>query len=217
MDKLLRCNRILQYTTHLSFHYKRCFHLASPIYKQTHYEVLGVGKDATTQEIRDAFVKRSKEIHPDLNPDDPDTHDKFVLVNEAYNTLSKVKSRREYDDILQQPPTEGYYSGEFYTPPRQPVDEKWSYYGIKGIKRKSNAEVAGLAIAIISVGTFIYLMTGVITYYFRKKHEDRVYKENQAIYDDVRANAGRFKTPEQLENYILQHQEKTAGMIPRPK
>lgn len=232
MDKFLHCKRLLQYTTQLNLQSRRCFHLAAPLYKQTHYEILGVSKDATTQEIKAAFVKRSKEIHPDLNPDDPETHDKFVLVNEAYNTLSKVKSRREYDEFLRQPPTEtrtgtyyhgpgtsygGFYNNEFYTPPKEPVDDKWSYYGIKGIKKKSNAEVAGIALAVIMLGAIAYLITGLVTYYYRKKHEDRVYKKNQEIYDDVRANAGRFKTAEQLENHILQHQQKMTGVIPTSK
>jgi curved DNA-binding protein CbpA len=65
-----------------------------------HYEVLDVKKDATSDEIREAFLKQSKECHPDLNHKDPNNHEKFVRVNEAYSVLSKPVSKREYDLTL---------------------------------------------------------------------------------------------------------------------
>jgi DnaJ family protein C protein 4 len=69
-------------------------------YKRTHYEVLGLSQAASQSEIRDAFVKLSKEVHPDMNPDDPENHAKFVQLNEAYTVLSKMHTRKEYDVSL---------------------------------------------------------------------------------------------------------------------
>jgi len=63
----------------------------------THYDVLGLSQNATTSEIRDAFVSLSKLIHPDRNPADPNNHAKFIRLNEAYSVLSKVQARKEYD------------------------------------------------------------------------------------------------------------------------
>ena len=54
-----------------------------------------------------------------------------------------------------------FYNNEFYTPPKEPVDDKWSYYGIKGVKKKSNAEVATIALAVIMCGAIAYLITGM--------------------------------------------------------
>merc|ERR1719147_361879 len=61
---------------------------------ETHYDVLGVHPDATQAEIKTAYLKLSKELHPDLNQgatkqDSELIHKKFVRVNQAYNTDSK--------------------------------------------------------------------------------------------------------------------------------
>ena len=64
---------------------------------KTHYEVLDIARDATQEQIRAAYVQKSKELHPDLNPNEPLTHEKFIRMTEAYNTLSKELSRQEYD------------------------------------------------------------------------------------------------------------------------
>lgn len=75
-------------------------HSDRSVSRKTHYEVLGLTQNATNADIRAAFVKLSKEIHPDKNPDDPHNHAKFVMLNEAYSVLNKPLSRREYDSSL---------------------------------------------------------------------------------------------------------------------
>ncbi|KAK3591614.1 hypothetical protein CHS0354_013798 [Potamilus streckersoni] len=64
---------------------------------KTHYEVLGVSRKATQDEIKAAYINLSKQLHPDLNKSDPKFHEKFVRVNEAYNVLCKPSLRRDYD------------------------------------------------------------------------------------------------------------------------
>lgn len=64
---------------------------------QSHYDVLGIEKSASPAEIRSAFLSLSKKLHPDINHKDPENHDKFVKLNEAYTVLSKPLARREYD------------------------------------------------------------------------------------------------------------------------
>jgi molecular chaperone DnaJ len=61
------------------------------------YEVLGVSRDATQEEIKKAFRRLAREHHPDLNSDDPDAERRFKEVNLAYETLSDPAKRRQYD------------------------------------------------------------------------------------------------------------------------
>ncbi|KAL1455410.1 hypothetical protein WDU94_009503 [Cyamophila willieti] len=68
--------------------------------ENTHYDVLNVKKNSSPKEIRSAFIKLSKEYHPDKNLNNPLLHDKFVKLNEAYSTLNDIDSRRNYDASL---------------------------------------------------------------------------------------------------------------------
>ncbi len=60
------------------------------------YEVLGVSKDATDDEIKKAFRRRARELHPDVNKA-PDAEDQFKELNEAYDVLSDAQKRSAYD------------------------------------------------------------------------------------------------------------------------
>ncbi|CAM4584759.1 unnamed protein product [Lepidochelys olivacea] len=62
-----------------------------------YYDLLGIKKDATMEEIKQAFFAKSKKLHPDSDPKNPDLHSQFVQLNEAYRVLSKEGSRRLYD------------------------------------------------------------------------------------------------------------------------
>jgi molecular chaperone DnaJ len=61
-----------------------------------HYEVLGVSKQATSDEIKKAYRKLARELHPDVNPA-PEAQEKFKLVTHAYEVLSDDTQRRNYD------------------------------------------------------------------------------------------------------------------------
>ena len=62
-----------------------------------YYEVLGVGRDADETEIKKAFRRLARELHPDANTDDPQAEDKFKEAAEAYEVLSDADRRRQYD------------------------------------------------------------------------------------------------------------------------
>lgn len=62
-----------------------------------YYTVLGVGRKATTEEIKKAYRKLARKHHPDLNPNDKEAERKFKEINEANEVLSDPDSRKKYD------------------------------------------------------------------------------------------------------------------------
>jgi len=65
--------------------------------KRDYYEVLGVTRTATDQEIKSAYRKLALQFHPDRNPNNPDAEDKFKECSEAYAVLADVEKRAAYD------------------------------------------------------------------------------------------------------------------------
>lgn len=61
---------------------------------------MGVSKNASIDEIKNAYRKLALKYHPRSNPNDQETHKKFIEVNEAYNALSNELNRKTYDDVL---------------------------------------------------------------------------------------------------------------------
>ena len=62
-----------------------------------YYKVLGIDKKATEQEIKSAYRKLARKLHPDLNPNDKDAKRKFQEINEANEVLSDPEKRKKYD------------------------------------------------------------------------------------------------------------------------
>lgn len=62
-----------------------------------YYEVLGIGRDANKAEVKTAFRRLARELHPDVNDHDPEAEEKFKAAAEAYEVLSDPERRRAYD------------------------------------------------------------------------------------------------------------------------
>src|SRR6476646_10171895 len=71
--------------------------------KKNYYEILGVKKSASADDIRKAFRKLARKYHPDVNPGDKAAEEKFKVLSEANEILSDPKKRKIYDQV-------GFYS-----------------------------------------------------------------------------------------------------------
>ena len=67
--------------------------------KRDYYEVLGVQKNASEDEIKKAFRQLAKKYHPDMHPGDAECEARFKEVNEAYDVLSDPQKRANYDQF----------------------------------------------------------------------------------------------------------------------
>jgi curved DNA-binding protein CbpA len=76
----------------------------------TFYDILGIKKKASEQEIKNSYRRLAKKYHPDKNRNDPRAQEKFIKISEAYETLSDANKRAQYDDSLQDPSTRNYHN-----------------------------------------------------------------------------------------------------------
>ena len=65
--------------------------------KRDYYEVLGVGRDASADELKKAYRQQARKLHPDVNRDDPQAEEQFKELGEAYEVLNDAQKRATYD------------------------------------------------------------------------------------------------------------------------
>jgi DnaJ-class molecular chaperone len=95
--------------------------------EQSLYDVLGVKRDASADEIRKAYRKLAKRYHPDLNPGKPEAEARFKAISAAYDLLSDPEKRARYDrgeidESGAERPTRSYYYG-----PHAEGAQGWKY------------------------------------------------------------------------------------------
>ena len=106
--------------------------------KRDYYEVLGVDRSASDGEIKKAFRKLARELHPDVNAHDPEAEEKFKEAAEAYEVLSDPGRRQTYDRFGQ----EGLRSGGF-TPGAASATSRTSSTRSSGAAIRSAASAEG--------------------------------------------------------------------------
>jgi len=148
-------------------------------YGENYYLVLGVGQNASLKEIKLAFRRLARQYHPDLNPDDPISAEKFKQISQAYDVLSDTVKRRRYDrDIpLQQPKTPGRNSStSSKTFPKTALD----YYN-RGLGRTQNKRYRQ---AIEDYSEAIKLNSRFVDAYLKRCEMHYKMGDNQAVLSD---------------------------------
>jgi molecular chaperone DnaJ len=108
---------------------------------QDHYELLGIGRNAGAEEIRKAYRRLARKYHPDLNPGDKASEDRFKKVQEAYDILSDSKKKQMYDQF-------GFYSENGFPPGGAPgggtsQGPNFGGFDFEGFVRQSGAAGGG--------------------------------------------------------------------------
>ncbi|CAD5114374.1 DgyrCDS3508 [Dimorphilus gyrociliatus] len=162
-------------------------------FEYSYYEILGLTNDATKKQVKDAYVKLSKQVHPDVNRSDPKSHDKFVEVQEAYRILSSPTERQQYDASLA---TRGmhnrpihateYHQSRPYTQQGENNDiynEEMQWYARSqqkfyyGSRKRSKPMVVIFGLGLIALGMALH--TGAYTW--SCKHRKEIMDERDKI------------------------------------
>jgi molecular chaperone DnaJ len=99
--------------------------------KRDYYEVLGVAKDASADEIKKAYRKLAIKYHPDKNPGDKDAEEKFKEAAEAYDVLGNEEKRKRYDQFGHNMGPQGFGGGQggFYSSGGMSMEDIFAQFG----------------------------------------------------------------------------------------
>ena len=97
--------------------------------KRDYYEVLGVEKTASEDEIKKAYRKIAIKYHPDRNPGDKEAEEKFKEAAEAYNVLHDPKTRQQYDQFGFNGPGMGGFDFSGFGGASMNMDDIFSMFG----------------------------------------------------------------------------------------
>lgn len=169
--------------------------------RKSHYDVLKIAKDASAEDIKDAFVKLSKETHPDVNKHDPKTSERFSEIIEAYRILSKPDLKKQYDleHMLRRHVHEVYPPRSYHPHERNPGDDDYEVIFNRANndfmrrqhsqqhQRADNTTVIMYLMGVVAFGGLLALGTIQIHYRTRKLDTESYYRKNQATYREEQA------------------------------
>src|SRR3954463_15935494 len=93
-----------------------------PVKFRDYYEILGIARTAKEEEIKKSYRKLARKYHPDLNPNNKQSEEKFKQIQEAYEVLSDADKRKRYDQL-----GANWKNGAEFTPP-----PNWGGGGFQG-------------------------------------------------------------------------------------
>ncbi|XP_066244840.1 uncharacterized protein [Euwallacea similis] len=210
----------------------KLFHNSSCNLK-SHYETLKLQRSCSQKEIRDSFIKLSKEYHPDVNKS-PGAHKEFLKVQEAYNVLCKRESRANYDLDLTNPGTgvryesssshypfgakynayQRWHGGNPWDDPsfyhnrdKSKDDPTRPYYGIKGLKKQSNGRVALFIVLVAGIAFSIQMIIIRHTFIRQQIIMNEKSMEAQRVLNEIKHRANRTSNQAQIEIHRQQFEE----------
>src|SRR3954454_796878 len=110
--------------------------------KRDYYEVLGVGKDASQEDIKKAYRKMARQYHPDVNKA-ADAEDKFKEAKDAYDVLSDDQKKAQYDQYGHVDPNQGFGGGQDFGGGFGDIFDMFFGGGGGGNRRNPNAPQRG--------------------------------------------------------------------------
>ncbi|KAG6442452.1 dnaJ-like protein 60 [Manduca sexta] len=190
--------------------------------RKSHYEVLNLRKNCTDKEIKEAFIKMSKEFHPDKNKD-AKAQEKFVQIVEAYNVLGKPSSRAQYDgmrEVFTGPSPYVYKPHVHYNFRKNPQYSYYdstgqsqsakanakSYYGVDGIKKLPNYYIILICFGVAFIGVVlqIYVIRNTYVLQQRQAQEKSKYlaEELDRVRSAAQSNGNELQTRLLLEKIV---------------
>lgn len=193
--------------------YTQIFHSTQIRYAHqvNHYEVLKLQSNCTPKEIREAFIRLSKELHPDANVSSANkkaSESSFVQLLEAYKVLSKPDSRSNYDyelTLRTRPQTHPggrqdiQYQHWYRNPSHYQTPDPDSFYGIKGIKKVSNWTIVFYCMVFMVVGGIVQAYAISKSFTFKREQLDEDSRKNALMLAKARAEAQSSGNEAQLE------------------
>ncbi|CAG4951008.1 unnamed protein product [Parnassius apollo] len=184
--------------------------------KKSHYDILNLRKNCSDKDIKEAYIKLSKEYHPDMNKN-ARAQEQFVQVQEAYNVLGKPNTRAQYDSMIEIEINSASYAYRphvpynlrnnpqygFYQENRSTGYKSNSYYGVKGVNKLPNTTIIMLCFGIAIVGVILQVVVIRNAYL---SHRRQIREKNMMLaeeLDKVRASA-QGKTNEAQTRMMLE-------------
>lgn len=134
--------------------------------EKNYYEILGLTKTATKQQIKEAYKKAALQYHPDKNQGSKTAEEKFKLVNEAYQILSNAQKKYIFDQKLYAQTLVLKEEDKYYSLRNQTAYNYAPHFGDEGKipKTQHNKEWSGFLFLFCLL---VVIATGVALYFFR--------------------------------------------------
>lgn len=110
-----------------------------PVRFKDYYEMLGVARNASQDEVRKAYRRLARKFHPDVNKS-PDAENKFKEIAEAYEVLGDPPKRKKYDEYGM-----NYHSGDEFRPPPGSEDASYQFYGEPSVSGFTRDDLGGFS------------------------------------------------------------------------